>query len=131
MIIDESTEFGARVAAHLRNEIVVWMTVVAPKSGPLPMPVWFLWEGGETVRMFSRDGARIRNLEANPLVSLNFDGDGGGGDIVVLERPRDGRARRAEDARGRRLRAEVRRAHRADRAHARVVRRRLLGAGAD
>jgi PPOX class probable F420-dependent enzyme len=36
------------------------------------MPVWFLWEGGETVRMFSRDGARIRNLEANPLVSLNF-----------------------------------------------------------
>ena len=46
MIIDESTEFGARVAAHLRDEIVVWMTVVAPKSGPLPMPVWFLWEGG-------------------------------------------------------------------------------------
>ena len=57
---------------------------VAPKGGPLPMPVWFLWEGGETVRMFSRDGARIRNLEANPLVSLNFDGDGRGGDIVVL-----------------------------------------------
>ena len=83
-MIDESTEFGARVAAHLRDEIVVWMTVVAPKSGPLPMPVWFLWEGGETVRMFSRDGARIRNLEANPLVSLNFAGDGRGGDIVVL-----------------------------------------------
>jgi PPOX class probable F420-dependent enzyme len=84
VIIDESTEFGARVAAHLRDEIVVWMTVVAPRSGPIPMPVWFLWEGGETVRMFSRDGARIRNLEANPLVSLNFGGDGRGGDIVVL-----------------------------------------------
>ena len=84
MIIDESTAFGARVAAHLREEIVVWMTVVAPKSGPIPMPVWFLWEGGETVRMFSRDGARIRNLEANPLVSLNFAGDGRGGDIVVV-----------------------------------------------
>ena len=89
MIIDESTEFGARVAAHLRDEIVVWMTVVAPKSGPLPMPVWFLWEGGESVLMFSRDGARIRNLEANPLVSLNFAGDGRGGDIVVLSGPRD------------------------------------------
>ena len=84
MIIDESTEFGARVAAHLREEIVVWMTVVAPKSGPLPMPVWFLWEGGETVRMFSRDGARVRNVEANPRVTLNFGGDGGGGDIVVV-----------------------------------------------
>ena len=54
MIVDESTEFGARVAAHLRDEIVVWMTVVAPKSGPIPMPVWFLWEGGESVLMFSQ-----------------------------------------------------------------------------
>ena len=94
VIVDESTEFGARTAAHLRDEIVVWMTVVAPKSGPLPMPGWFLWEGGETVRMFSRDGARIRNLEANPLVSLNFAGDGRGGDIVVLS----GRAAVARDA---------------------------------
>lgn len=84
MIVDESTAFGARVAAHLREEIVVWMTVVARKSGPLPMPVWFLWEGGELVQMFSRDGARVRNLEANPLISLNFAGDGRGGDIVVL-----------------------------------------------
>jgi PPOX class probable F420-dependent enzyme len=84
VIVDESTEFGARVAAHLREEIVVWMTVVTRSGGPLPMPVWFLWEGGESVRMFSRDGARVRNLEANPLVSLNFAGDGRGGDIVVL-----------------------------------------------
>jgi PPOX class probable F420-dependent enzyme len=94
VIVDESTEFGARAAAHLRDDIVVWMTVVAPKSGPIPMPVWFLWEGGESVRMFSRDGARIRNLEANPLVSLNFAGDGGGGDIVVLA----GEARTERDA---------------------------------
>ena len=84
MIIDESTEFGARVAAHLRDEIVVWMTVVAPKSGPLPMPVWFLWEGGESVLMFSKESPRVRNLESNPNVSLNFDGDGRGGGIVVL-----------------------------------------------
>jgi PPOX class probable F420-dependent enzyme len=94
VIVDESTEFGARAAAHLREEIVVWMTVVAPKSGPIPMPVWFLWEGGESVLMFSRDGARIRNLETNPLVSLNFAGDGGGGDIVVLS----GRATVERDA---------------------------------
>jgi PPOX class probable F420-dependent enzyme len=84
VIVDESTAFGARVAAHLRDEIVVWMTVVTRSGAPLPMPVWFLWEGGESVRMFSRDGARIRNLEANPQVSLNFAGDGRGGDIVVL-----------------------------------------------
>ena len=34
--------------------------------------------------MFSQPGARQRNIEANPRVSLNFAGDGRGGDIVVL-----------------------------------------------
>jgi PPOX class probable F420-dependent enzyme len=83
-VIDESTEFGARVARHLREEIVVWMTTVTPSGAPLPMPVWFIWDGAESVLMYSQDGARIRNLEANPRVTLNFGGDGHGGDIVVL-----------------------------------------------
>jgi PPOX class probable F420-dependent enzyme len=34
--------------------------------------------------MHSRRSARVRNIEANPAVSLNFSGDGRGGDIVVL-----------------------------------------------
>lgn len=84
MIVDESTAFGSRVAEHLRTEIVVWMTTVTPSGAPLPMPVWFLWEGGDSVRMFSQESPRVRNLEANPNVSLNFDGDGRGGGIVVL-----------------------------------------------
>jgi PPOX class probable F420-dependent enzyme len=83
-VIDESSEFGARVARHLREEIVVWMTTVSPAGAPLPMPVWFLWDGAESVAMFSRPGARVRNIEANPHVTLNFHGDGRGGDIVVL-----------------------------------------------
>jgi PPOX class probable F420-dependent enzyme len=29
-------------------------------------------------------GARVRNVEGNPRVTLNFAGDGRGGDIVVL-----------------------------------------------
>ena len=83
-MIDEGTEFGARVARHLREEIVVWMTTVTPSGAPLPMPVWFLWDGAESVLMYSQDGARIRNIEANPRVTLNFGGNGRGGDIVVL-----------------------------------------------
>ena len=83
-MIDESTEFGARVARHLRDEIVVWLTTVTPRGAPLPMPVWFLWDGEVSVSMYSQPGARIRNIEANQHVSLNFAGDGRGGDIVVL-----------------------------------------------
>jgi hypothetical protein len=62
-MIDENTEFGARVARHLREEIVVWITTVTPAGAPK---------------------LRIRNLEGNSRVALNFGGDGGGGDIVVL-----------------------------------------------
>ena len=83
-VIDESTEFGARVARHLREDVVVWMTTVTPAGSPLPMPVWFHWDGREQVAMYSQPGARVRNIEANPRVTLNFAGDGRGGDIVVL-----------------------------------------------
>jgi PPOX class probable F420-dependent enzyme len=83
-VIDESTEFGARVARHLREEVVAWMTTVTPAGSPLPNPVWFMWDGEDSVRMYSMPGARVRNIEANPLVTLNFGGNGQGGDIVVL-----------------------------------------------
>ncbi|HET8820093.1 MAG TPA: TIGR03667 family PPOX class F420-dependent oxidoreductase [Thermoleophilaceae bacterium] len=83
-MIDESSEFGARVARHLRDEIVVWMTTVSPSGAPVPRPVWFVWDGADSVLVYSRPKTRIRNIESNPHVTLNFDGDGGGGDIVVL-----------------------------------------------
>jgi hypothetical protein len=40
--IDEGTEFGARVARRLREEIVVWLTTVTPAGTPLPRPVGFV-----------------------------------------------------------------------------------------
>jgi PPOX class probable F420-dependent enzyme len=46
--------------------------------------VWFFWDGAESVAMFSQPGPRVRNIEANPRVTLNFDGNGGGGDIIVF-----------------------------------------------
>jgi PPOX class probable F420-dependent enzyme len=81
---DESTEFGARVARRLRHETVVWLTTVTPSGMPLPRPVGFLWHGGDTVSIYSQPGARIRNIARSPKVTLNFDGDGHGGNIVVL-----------------------------------------------
>jgi PPOX class probable F420-dependent enzyme len=95
-VIDESSEFGARAARHLREDVVVWLTTVTPAGAPLPAPVWFVWDGAETVNMHSMPGARTRNLAANPRVSLNFAGDARGGDIVVLS----GRATIDRDAPG-------------------------------
>jgi PPOX class probable F420-dependent enzyme len=46
--------------------------------------VGFLWGGGDVVWVYSQPGARVRNIAANPKVALNLDGDGRGGDVVVL-----------------------------------------------
>jgi PPOX class probable F420-dependent enzyme len=83
-MIDETSEFGARVARHLREEMVVWLTTVTPSGAPLPRPVGFVWDGGENVYVYSQSGTRIRNIAGNSKVALNFGGDGRGGDIVVL-----------------------------------------------
>ncbi len=83
-VIDQSSEFGARVARHLREDVVVWLTTVSRSGAPLPSPVWFLWDSDESVLIYSMVSARVRNLAANARVSLNFDGDRRGGDIVVL-----------------------------------------------
>ncbi len=83
-MIDLGSDFGAHAARHLREETVVWLTTVTPKGAPLPSPVWFLWDGKESVLMYSMPSARIANLKSNPRVTLNFDGDGHGGDIVIF-----------------------------------------------
>lgn len=81
----DTNEFVARAVQHLREDMVVWLTTAGPGGVPAPNPVWFLWDGADTVRVFSTPGAiRIRNLRQNPRVSLNFPGNAFGFDIVVL-----------------------------------------------
>jgi PPOX class probable F420-dependent enzyme len=83
-VIDQASEFGARAARRLRDEIVIWMTTVNPDGSPLPRPIWFIWDGGESAVMYSRPSPRVRNIESNPRVTLHFDGDREGDDIVVF-----------------------------------------------
>jgi PPOX class probable F420-dependent enzyme len=83
--IDEGDDFGARAAEHLRTAVVLWLTTVSPSGVPTPNPIWFVWDGASTIRLFSMpSAARLRHLAGHPRVSLNFDGDGQGSDIVVL-----------------------------------------------
>ena len=100
-MIDESTEFGARVARHLTDGYVVWLTTVTPSGAPMPSLVWFWWDGEETVRVFSLpDSGRVRAIRNNPKVTLNFEGNG------------HGRRHRGPLRRGDRRRRQRRRAHR-------------------
>jgi PPOX class probable F420-dependent enzyme len=83
---DPSTPFGERVARRLRDEHLIWFTTVDAKGLPQPTPVWFLWdEATSTFLMYSRaDAKRLAHIQQNPRVAFNFDGNGTGGDIIVI-----------------------------------------------
>jgi PPOX class probable F420-dependent enzyme len=94
MRIDTSSEFGARAARRLRDDLIYWLVTIGPDGMPQPSPVWALWDG-ETFLIYSQpDTPKLRNVASRPQVALHLDGDGRGGDIVIVT----GVARIASDA---------------------------------
>jgi PPOX class probable F420-dependent enzyme len=83
---DKTTPFGQRVARRLHEELIIWLTTVDSKGTPQPAPVWYWWDDkSQNVLIYSQANAkREAHLRANPRVSLNFDGNKQGGDIIVL-----------------------------------------------
>jgi PPOX class probable F420-dependent enzyme len=76
--------FGERVARRLREEKIIWLTTVSADGTPQPNPVWFLWDG-DTVLIYSLPhAARVAHIKRSKRVSLNLDGNGRGGDIIVI-----------------------------------------------
>ena len=57
---------------------------IGPDGVPQPNPVGFLWDGHDSLLAYSQANAkRLGNIRRQPLVSLDFDSNGGE-DIVVL-----------------------------------------------
>ena len=75
----------AAADARLRQETIIWLTTVDAGGQPQSSPVWFLWDGAEFLIYGSADGKKTRNIQANPRIGLNLDGDGQGGGVVVIE----------------------------------------------
>ena len=83
--IDTSTPFGERAERRLRDEKLAWLITTSADGTPQPVPVWFLWDGGSSFLIYSKpDTAKLRNIAERPRVALHLDGDGQGGDIVVV-----------------------------------------------
>lgn len=84
MVLDTTTEFGARVAKRLQEELIIWLTTVTPSGVPQPNPVWFLWQN-DVFFIYTQPGTyKLRNIDYNPQVSLHFNSNAHGGDIVVF-----------------------------------------------
>jgi PPOX class probable F420-dependent enzyme len=79
-------ELTDRARNRLARETIAWFTTVTPDGRPITLPVWFLWDGDTEILVYTlTDAARLRNIAANPNVSLHLDGNHHGGEIVVLE----------------------------------------------
>ena len=79
--LEENSEARDRLA----TEPIIWLTTVRANGQPQTSPVWFLPAGDELVIYSLPDTARVANIEANPRVALNLDGNGQGGAIVTVE----------------------------------------------
>lgn len=76
---------NAQAEQRLRDELIIWLTTVSPSGQPQTSPVWFLWDGAEFLVYSLPNTVRTSNIQANPQVSLNLDGDGQGGSVVTIE----------------------------------------------
>ena len=83
-LVDTGTEFGQRAERRLREERLAWLTTVDAAGTPQPVPIWFLWDGDDSILLYSKpDTPKLRAIDRNPRVSVHLDGNGQGGDILV------------------------------------------------
>lgn len=81
---DPTTPFGARVAERLQHERIIWLTTTSASGVPQPNPVWFWWDGESFLIYNLPHAARIKHIRRDPHVSLHFNSDADGNDIVVF-----------------------------------------------
>ena len=83
--IDTTTPFGERAQRRLAEDRLAWLTTTSADGTPQPVPVWFLWDRADSFLIYSKPAtAKLANIGERPRVSLHLDGNGQGGDIVVV-----------------------------------------------
>jgi PPOX class probable F420-dependent enzyme len=77
-------EMPAEAQRRIAGDEVAWLTTVTDSGAPAPNPVWFVPDGDDLL-VFSAPGARkVHNVERRPRVTLHFNSNAHGGDVVVI-----------------------------------------------
>jgi PPOX class probable F420-dependent enzyme len=81
----DETLKGAARDSRLREALIAWLSTARPDGRLHTVPVWFLWTGEEVLITAEPGSVKIRNLRANPRLTLAIDGSRGGHEAVMLE----------------------------------------------
>lgn len=84
-MLNLSAEASAVLAGRLQSESIAWITTVNPGGQPQSSPVWFSWDDGEFLVYTQPHSQKVRNIRANPPVSLHLNSDEQGGRIATFE----------------------------------------------
>jgi PPOX class probable F420-dependent enzyme len=57
---------------------------VTDRGAPAPNPVWFVPDGDDLVIFSTPDARKVHSVEQRPTVTLHFNSDPDGGDVVVI-----------------------------------------------
>ncbi|MGH3481457.1 MAG: TIGR03667 family PPOX class F420-dependent oxidoreductase [Nocardioidaceae bacterium] len=69
---------------RVEEDHVVWLTTVADSGAPAPNPVWFVADGDDLVVFTDPHTRKVHNIEQRSTVSVHFNSDFSGGDVVVI-----------------------------------------------
>jgi PPOX class probable F420-dependent enzyme len=83
--LDPTDPAQAEVDARLRQGLAVWLTTVRADGQPTSTPVWYDWDGRSFVFFSQPDRPKLRNIAANPKVSLHPVGAPDAEDAVTIE----------------------------------------------
>jgi PPOX class probable F420-dependent enzyme len=70
-----------RVESRLKKELIAWLVTAGADRKPQAVPIWFVWDGSSFL-IYAQDGAKVRDIEANPQVELHLNSDEVGDGIV-------------------------------------------------
>ena len=84
-MVNLSAEESAALTERLRTESVAWITTVTADGQPQSSPVWFLWDGSKFLVYAQPRSWKVRNIRANPRVSLHLNSDREGGQVATFE----------------------------------------------
>lgn len=79
-----ASDLSPGITKKLKHDRYAWLTTVAPTGIPLPMLVWFRFDGTSVTIYSQPQASRVTHVFERPEVSLHLDSDGMGSGMIVI-----------------------------------------------